>query len=274
MAARAISKRGLEFIKGYESFVPYVYDDLLPPVRGKYREWDGGAVRGTLTIGYGHTNAATHPLKIKRGLRISEAQAEEVLAADLHDVERDVNRLVKVPITQGQFDALVSFAFNCGAGALANLIRPLNAGNPNGTRAKFDLYIRSKGKVLKGLVRRRNGEQEMWDAIDPELPPKDHLQETPKEVQIDRPLPEVPPAAEKPMTQSKTIWGGILAWVGGVSGSIIGAFEYIATPWGFAALVFIVAVISIGLWMVIKGRLDVQKVVRHLSAEVEEAEAA
>lgn len=49
-----------------------VYDDLRPAVKGKYKEWAGERVRGTLTIGYGHTNAAKHPLKIKKGLRITE----------------------------------------------------------------------------------------------------------------------------------------------------------------------------------------------------------
>lgn len=263
-----ISQRGVDFIKGFESFVPYVYDDLIPPVRGKYREWDGGPVSGTLTIGYGHTNAAKHPLKIKQGLRISEKEATDILDVDLDSCEADVNRMVKFPITQGQFDALVSFDFNCGPGNLKNLIVPLNKGDPGGTRDKFDLYIRSKGKVLKGLVRRRDGEQEMWDAEQPETPPQHKPVQTPKEVETDRTQIEVP-GAEKPMSESKTIWGGILAWLGGVGGSLIGAFEYIATPWGFAALVFIVLVISLGLYLVIKGRLDVQKVVRKLSGEDE-----
>lgn len=77
----------------------------------------------------------------------------------------------------------------------------------------------------------------------------------------------------KPVTESKTIWGGALAWLGGIGGSIFGAFEYIATPWGFAALVFIVFVISLGFYLVVKGRIDVQMVVQKLSAEVKEAEA-
>lgn len=83
--------------------------------------------------------------------------------------------------------------------------------------------------------------------------------------------PEIPDA--NPPAKSRTIWGGVLAWLGGVSGSIFGMFEHLATPWGFAALVFIVAVISVGLYLVIKGRLDVQKVVKRLTEEVEEAEA-
>ena len=58
------SQAGLVFVKGFETCVCYVYDDLRPPKKGKYAEWDGGPVIGTLTVGYGHTDAAKHPLKI------------------------------------------------------------------------------------------------------------------------------------------------------------------------------------------------------------------
>ena len=160
---RKLGKKGLDLIKSFESFVPYVYDDLLPPVKGKYREWNGGPVKGTLTIGYGHTDAARHPLKIKQGLKVSQAKALEILDVDLDECEEAVNRLVKVPLTQGQFDALVSFAFNCGTGNLKKLIVPLNRGNYAACRAKFDQYTRSKGQVLRGLLRRRDSEQALWD---------------------------------------------------------------------------------------------------------------
>jgi lysozyme len=158
-----ISKQGLDFIKSFESFVPYVYDDLRAPVKGKYREWQGEQPIGTLTIGYGHTNSAKHPLKITKGLRVSEAEACEILDVDLDECEGAVNELVDVPLTQGQFDALTSFAFNCGIGNLKKLIVPLNRNNYPGTRAKFDLYVKSKGQTLRGLQRRRDGEQALWD---------------------------------------------------------------------------------------------------------------
>ena len=57
-----ISEDGMDLIKGFESFVGHVYDDLRRPVNGVYREWKGEKVLGTLKIGYGHTNAAAHPL--------------------------------------------------------------------------------------------------------------------------------------------------------------------------------------------------------------------
>jgi lysozyme len=165
-----LSPTGLDFIKGFESFVPYVYDDLVPPVKGKYREWDGGPVKGTLTIGYGHTDAARHPLKIKQGLRITEAEARQILAVDISECEDDVERLVTKPLTQGQYDACVSFTFNCGAGSFKNIAKRINAGNYAGARAAFDLYTKSKGKVLRGLQRRRDGEQVLWDSDIPTVP--------------------------------------------------------------------------------------------------------
>lgn len=159
-----LSRAGLDFIKSFEGFVPYVYDDLRPPVNGKYREWNGEKVKGTLTIGYGHTDAAKHPLKIKRGLTITEEQAAEILDTDLDECEEQVEALVNVPVSQGQFDALCSFNFNCGAGNLKKLIVPLNKGDYKSCRAKFDLYVKSKGITLRGLQRRRDGEQALWDA--------------------------------------------------------------------------------------------------------------
>lgn len=183
-----LSAEGLAFIKAFESFVPHVYDDLVPPVRGAYREFDPitDKVRGTLTIGYGHTDAARHPLRVTPGLRITEAQAMAILDMDLDECEEAVNRLVKVPITQGQFDALVSFTFNCGIGNLKKLVVPLNRGDAAGTYAKFDQFIRSKGQVLKGLIRRRDGEQALWLSTPRALPTAEEVVNVPEKVDAPR----------------------------------------------------------------------------------------
>jgi lysozyme len=199
-----LSPQGLDFIKGFESFVPYVYDDLVPAKNGKYTEWNGGPVKGTLTIGYGHTNAARHPLKIKQGLRITEAEARQILAVDISECEEDVERLVTKPLTQGQYDACVSFCFNCGAGNFANIAKRINAGNYAGARAAFDLYTKSKGKVLTGLQRRRDGEQALWDSNIPTVPTEvvDH----PAEVDA----PKKPTTKELTKVSRKAKW---LVWI-------------------------------------------------------------
>lgn len=161
-----ISKDGLDLIKEFESFVGYVYDDLRPPVGGKYREWKGEKVKGTLTIGYGHTDAAHHPLKCKQGTRVTKAEALEILNVDLDPCEATVNKLVKVPITQHQFDALVSFNFNTGRLSGTGLLANLNARNYAMVPGEFMKWTKSKGKELKGLVRRRKAEVDLWSKPD------------------------------------------------------------------------------------------------------------
>jgi lysozyme len=165
-----IDQHGLQFIEGWEAFVAYWYDDKVAPhaVKGKglvYREYTGGEVRGTLTIGIGHTKAAKANVPFQIGARMSHEEAREILNIDLDPCEAIVNRRVKVKLTQGMFNALVSFVYNCGEGTFikSSLLAKLNKGNYAGARASFSLYTRSKGEVMRGLVRRRAGEQALWD---------------------------------------------------------------------------------------------------------------
>lgn len=110
------------------------------------------------TIGYGHTHTTT------KGMRITEAQAEKLLYRDLAWAEDAVNDFVSVPLTQDQFDALVSFVFNVGAGAFvkSTLLRLLNSGDYKGAAQQFLRWNRQKGKVLNGLTRRRQEEMELF----------------------------------------------------------------------------------------------------------------
>lgn len=204
-----VSAHGREFIEGFEAFVPYVYDDKLAPVHGKYVEWTGGPVKGTLTIGFGHTNAAKHPLKITPGLRITREQGDEILSVDLAECEASVSRLVKLALTQGQFDALVSFTFNCGAGTLAKstLLRKLNKGDYAGARAAFDLYVMSRGEKMRGLQRRRDGEQDLWDEGVAKAPTGEPIYHT---ADVDEPKPA------KELYKSKEATGGLATAAGGV----------------------------------------------------------
>ncbi len=114
---------------------------------------------GVLTIGYGHTAG------VVSGMKIDLAQAEKFFLDDLEQkAESVVNRLVKVPLTQGQYDALVSFTFNLGAGNLmkSTLLRLLNAGDYAGAAGQFERWVKSGGKVTAGLVKRRKEEKEMF----------------------------------------------------------------------------------------------------------------
>lgn len=211
-----LSPQGLDFIKGFESFVPYVYDDLVPPVKGKYREWDGGHVKGTLTIGYGHTDAARHPLKITQGLHLTEAEARQILAVDISECEDDVERLVTKPLTQGQYDACVSFTFNCGAGSFKNIAKRINAGNYSGARAAFDLYVKSKGVTLRGLQRRRDGEQALWDSV---VPPAHTVEDIHHPAEVD--APKKPSTKDLTKVSRKAKW---LVWIRRAADFVVGLF--------------------------------------------------
>jgi lysozyme len=113
---------------------------------------------GVWTIGYGHTRG------VKPGARITEHDAERMLESDIESFERGVLRHVKVTLTQSQFDALVSFSFNVGLGALVHsaLLRRLNAGDIIGAADQFLRWNKAAGKVLAGLVRRRAAERALF----------------------------------------------------------------------------------------------------------------
>src|SRR5215213_1908543 len=128
------SSKGLGLIRLFEGLVLKAYPD--PATRGD--PW---------TIGYGHT------IGVKPGMTCSKTQADEWLAWDVSRFERAVERLVKVPLTQAQFDALVSFAFNVGEGNLAKstLLRRLNAGAYAEVPVQLARWNKASGEILKGL---------------------------------------------------------------------------------------------------------------------------
>lgn len=113
---------------------------------------------GVPTIGWGHTRG------VKLGDRCSQEQADMWLTQDLEDAGAAVASLVKVPLTQGQFDALTSFVFNLGARRLAEstLLILLNKRDYHGAAAQFARWVHSDGKVLDGLVRRRAAEAKLF----------------------------------------------------------------------------------------------------------------
>lgn len=113
---------------------------------------------GVPTIGYGHTAG------VKMGMKISQAQAEDFLREDLRSFERAVSQALKRPVSQNQFDALVSFAYNLGAGALrgSTLLKLLNEGNINGAADEFPKWNKAAGRALEGLTKRRMRERQLF----------------------------------------------------------------------------------------------------------------
>lgn len=145
---RHITKEGLELIKRFEGFEPEVYLDAA----------------GYPTIGYGHLIRKDEGDMYAGG--ISEAAAEALLAKDVGFAERAVLRLIKVPLTDGQFDALVSFTFNLGGGALqrSTLRRKVNREEHEVVPRELRKWVWAGGRKLRGLIRRRNAEAMLYGA--------------------------------------------------------------------------------------------------------------
>jgi lysozyme len=139
-----LSAQGLDLIKRFEGFRSHAYTD----------------VAGLSTIGYGHR--IVPPESFPNG--VTEPQAVELLASDVSEVERSVNQLVRVPLTQGQYDALVDFCFNLGAERLARstLLRELNAGRYDAAAEQLLLWDHAGGRINLGLKARREVDLRLW----------------------------------------------------------------------------------------------------------------
>jgi lysozyme len=148
---RKTSDKGVALIKAHEGLRLNAY--LCPA-----KVW---------TIGYGHTSAAGDPA-VRQGMKITRPEADTILRRDLAMFERGVSRRVKVPLTQNQFDALVSFAFNVGLGAFerSTLLRRLNAGQHQAVPAELMKWTKGGGRELPGLVNRRRDEAGLWRSVD------------------------------------------------------------------------------------------------------------
>lgn len=145
-----------------------------------------------LTVGYGHTSAAGAP-EVTEGMRITQAQANAILASDLIKFEQAVTALLKQPVTQNQFDTLVDFAYNAGVGALrsSTLLKKVNAAQFDDVPAELMKWTKGgpEKKSLPGLVRRRQAEGAWWIA------------DAPKNEQEQRANPD--PVPVRTMAQSK-----------------------------------------------------------------------
>lgn len=148
-----IDKAGLALIKHFEGLYLKAYQDSV----------------GVWTIGYGHTGLKHNDGTVKRGRAISEAEAERLLAYDMAQFERSVASLVKVALTQSQFNALVSFQFNTGGLKQSTLLRLLNAGDYAGAAAQFLRWDKAGGRTLAGLSRRRRAERMMFEGKQPDF---------------------------------------------------------------------------------------------------------
>lgn len=143
-----ISETGLNLIKQFEGLSLKPYSDAV----------------GVPTIGYGNTYYENGVKVRLSDPAITEERATELLRHTVCHYENAVNDVVKVPMTQNQFDALVSFTYNLGAGSLqrSTLLRLLNQGNYQAAADQFTRWNRAGGRVLRGLTRRREAERALF----------------------------------------------------------------------------------------------------------------
>ncbi len=158
--ANKVTQAGVDLIKSYEKLYLRPYDDFQPSKVLTATM----PIKGTLTIGYGSTGKW-----IRWDTVISREKAEQLLAEDIANAEKIVNRLLKVALNDNQYSALVSFAFNTGGGY----------NDKNGKWHPYELWdyvntgkdvsakwlitaITSKGKQMKGLINRRTAEKDLF----------------------------------------------------------------------------------------------------------------
>lgn len=146
---RHVSLSGQEIIHWFEGFRAKAYPD--PGSGGE--PW---------TIGYGTTVYKGNP--VVEGMVITKEEAAESFQKDLSKFEKAVRKAVKVSLTQHQFDALVSFTYNVGVGAFqsSTLLRKLNKGNYMGAANEFPRWNKASGKIMAGLIERRETERALF----------------------------------------------------------------------------------------------------------------
>ena len=141
-----ISVEGLSLIKKFEGLELKAYQ----------------CAAGVWTIGYGHTKG------VFEGQTIKKAEADEMLVVEMEEYEKAVNDAVTISIDQCMFDALVSWTYNLGPSNLnaSTMLKVLNSGDYDGVPEQIKRWNKAGGKVLEGLIRRRNAEALLFEGKD------------------------------------------------------------------------------------------------------------
>ena len=142
-----LTEDGIKLIKSFESCELVAYRDVV----------------NVLTIGWGHTSKAGPP-KVYEGMVITQHEADQILENDLKKFEKYVRDRVKVPLTNREYSALVSFCFNVGPASLtrSTLLKKLNKGQYKAAAYEFLKWVYANKKKYRGLIRRRKAEMAMF----------------------------------------------------------------------------------------------------------------
>lgn len=206
MHPETVSQQGVELIKRFEGLHKVQPDGMVTSYRCPAGKW---------TIGFGSVKG------VRSGMKITKQEAEELLIKDIKDHEAYVKQYVQVPLTQGQYDALVSFVFNLGGGNFrsSTMLKKLNKGLYDEVPEQFMRWNKARvdGKLtaLKGLTRRRAAEAAIFSA-DAKLPSDEGGAIAPQKVTA---------AAQKPLAKSKTMAGAGIAGAATALGEITPQIE-------------------------------------------------
>lgn len=223
-----LSAKGIQFTESHEGVIPYIYDDAVSPTR----MWNGSdKVKGHLTAGVGHLVTKAEISKWT-GKSIPRVTIDAWFDVDNNRAEAEVTRLVKVPISQNQFDVLVDFEFNTGALAKSTLLKVVNAGQFGKVPDQLMRWTKTRinGVMVEsdGLKKRCSDRVAMWN-YGTTLAPAEPATNVPS------------PAPEK---TSPVEWGSLaVSGISGLSGlSGVGGFVGVA-----------IGVVLIGAFIIVAG---------------------
>jgi len=214
-----ISQRGIDLIVSFEGKHKKLAD-------GRYQAYlDTLAVPNVWTIYCGLTKG------VSSGMICTEEEGERMFRKELAVYEDAVERLVSVPLNQNQFDALVSFVYNCGPGALqeSTLLKLLNEGKYETVTAQLMRWVNAGGKRYEGLARRRAAEGSLFMEPMPEeaVSAIDGVEEAPAPAPMPQKVEEAPAGKViDVVTQSWTLRGAALAFLGAITNGAQSAYDW------------------------------------------------
>ncbi len=204
-----LSPQGYDLIREFEGLRTETYRDAV----------------GVWTIGYGHTSAAGEP-HVKPGMVITESEATEILERDVEGFADGVRHHVRVHLTDEQFSALVSFAYNVGLGnfARSSVLKAVNTRDFEAVPRRLALWNKAGGRTLPGLIRRRAAEAALFTSGGVLAPPEC--------------------TTAKPVIKSRTILSAILIVIAAVANAMATTAKTIF-PWLLLALIIAGAAVII-----------------------------
>jgi lysozyme len=219
-----LTREGIALIKRFEGFRGRAYRDAV----------------GVWTIGYGHTSMAGPP-EVKPGMAIDRAEAAAILDRDVAMFAEGVRRLIARPLSDPQFSALVSFAYNVGLGNFrkSSVLAAVNAGSPDAVARRLQLWVKAGGRTLPGLVKRRAAEAALFAGDD-----------------RGEPAGPVEPAQGKSPMRSTTNLAAVLSALAGVLSTVAASFKDTANAMGGPAVpvLLLAAMAAATLWIIRERR--------------------